>query len=319
MALPLRWCDSCSPRLYAGVERRWREAGSGVLVVASGSTQYSAVPAPVAGAVASEPDALEYPGRHWIAQSLWHGDAVAQARTALRQHFRKRDDVLVAMELAVYFEHGDEETWLQPDVLVVFGVERGRERSSYKVWAEGKAPDFVLEVASPSTADRDALHKARKYASIGVLEYWRLDPQGTILEVPLQGYRAKGRRYRWVESVEGTGGAGHLRSRVLGLDLRAESRNGATVLVIRDPETGEEFDGALEGPERRRRLAEDRARVAEDRAKVAKEQLTAARDEARAAKDEARAAKDRASAAEKRIQILEQQLRDLSGQARPRR
>ena len=309
--------------MYAGVEKRWREAGSGVLAMASGSTQYSALPAPVAGAVASEPDALEYPGRHWIAQSLWHGDAVAQARTALRQHFRKRDDVLVAMELAVYFEHGDEETWLQPDVLVVFGVERGRERSSYKVWEEGKAPDFVLEVASPSTADRDALDKARKYASIGVLEYWRLDPQGTILEAPLEGYRAKGHRYRWVEEVEGTGGVGYLRSRVLGLDLRAESRNGATVLVIRDPETGEEFDGALEGPERRRRLAEDRASVAEDRAKVAKEQLTAAedrasaaRDEARASKDEARAAKDRASVAEKRTQVLEQQLRDLTGQAR---
>ena len=302
----------CSRRLYAGVERRWRKAGSGVLEMASGSTQYSAVPAPVAGAVASEPDAVEYPERQWVAQSLWHGDAVAQAKTALQQHFRNRDDVLVAMELAVYYEHGDEQTWVQPDVQVVFGVERERQRSSYKVWEEGKPPDFVLEVASPSTAGKDAVAKAQKYASIGVLEYWRLDPQGTILETPLEGYRAKGLRYRWVEAVEGTGGVGYLRSRVLGLDLRAESRNGATVLVIRDPETGEEFDGALQGPERRRRLAEEQL-------SAAREDASAAKDEARAAKDAARAAEDRAGVAEKRIQMLEQQLRDLTGQARPPR
>ena len=287
--------------------------------MASGSTQYSAVPAPVAGAVASEPGALEYPERQWVAQSLWHGDAVAQAKTALQQHFRNRDDVLVAMELAVYYEHGDEQTWVQPDVQVVFGVERERQRSSYKVWEEGKPPDFVLEVASPSTAGKDAVAKAQKYASIGVLEYWRLDPQGTILERPLEGYRAKGRRYRWVESVGGTGGVGYLRSRVLGLDLRAESRNGATVLVIRDPETGEEFDGALEGPERRRRLAEEQLSAAREEARAAKDEARAAKDEARAAKGEASVAKDRARAAEKRIQMLERQLRDLTGQARPTR
>jgi len=242
----------------------------------------------VAEVAAGEADAAEYPGRQWIAQSLWHGVAVRLATDALEHHFRDRDDVLVAMELAVYYKRGERQTWMRPDVQVVFGVERGRERSSYRVWEERKAPDFVLEVASPSTADKDALDKAQDYASIGVLEYWRLDPQGSMMREPLEGYRARGRRYRWVESVEGTGGVGYLRSRVLGLDLRAESRNGATVLVIRDPATGEEFNSALEESERRRRLAE--------------EQLIAA--------------KDRASVAEKRIQTLEQQLRELTGQVR---
>ena len=37
-----------------------------------------------------------------------------------------------------------------PDAFVVFGVEN-RQQMSYKVWEEGKGPDFVLEVASPNT------------------------------------------------------------------------------------------------------------------------------------------------------------------------
>ena len=306
--------------------------------MASGATQYPEVAAPVAGALASEPDAVEYPERQWIAQSVWHGVAVRLAATALEHHFRGRDDVLVAMELAVYYRRGDRHTWLQPDVQVVFGVGRGGNRSTFKVWEEGKAPDFVLEVASPSTADNDARDKARKYAGLGVREYWRLDPEGTIMGVPLEGYRARRGRFKGVESIQGAGGVGYLRSGVLGLDLRTQRRNGAMVLVIRDPLTGEEFDGALEESERQRRLAEERERAAENRASAAKEQLTAARDEASAAReqltvarDETRAAENRASAAEEqltvakdeasaareRIRSLEERLRDLSGQTCP--
>ena len=115
----------------------------------------------------AKPDEIEYPERNWIAQSIAHGDAVLQAAAALRNHFRDRTDVLVAMELAVYYRRDDNNLWLQPDVLVVFGVSP-ENRSSYRIWEEGKAPDFVLEVASPSTAENDAEHKAREYAEIGV-------------------------------------------------------------------------------------------------------------------------------------------------------
>ena len=114
-----------------------------------------------------EPDDIEYPERSWTAQSVSHGDAVAQAKMALRSHFRDRPDVLVAMELAVYYQRGNNRVWLQPDVQVVFEVSP-KDHPSYRIWKEGKAPDFVLEVASPSTADRDAEAKAEEYARIGV-------------------------------------------------------------------------------------------------------------------------------------------------------
>ena len=123
--------------------------------------------APAAAEASAKPDEIEYPERNWIAQSIAHGDAVLQAAAALRNHFRDRTDVLVAMELAVYYRRDDNNLWLQPDVLVVFGVSP-ENRSSYRIWEEGKAPDFVLEVASPATAENDAEHKVREYSRIGV-------------------------------------------------------------------------------------------------------------------------------------------------------
>ena len=263
---------------------------------ASSSTELSAVAPAAAEAATSEPDAVEYPERQWIAQSVWHGDAVRLATDALRNRFRDREDVLVAMELVVYYERGDNTAWLQPDVQVVFGVERGRNRSTYRVWEEGKAPDFVLEVASPSTAEHDARYKAGEYARIGVQEYWRLDPQGTLLETAVEGYAVTGGRYEPVEVVERPGGGRQLRSRVLGLDLRSRKRDGATVLVFTDPRTGEEFDGALEEAERRRRIAEDRAMAERDRAD---------------------AERGRANAAEDRVRELEARLRNLASRTRP--
>lgn len=240
---------------------------------------------PVTKAVAPEPDFVEYPDRLWVAQSTWHGEAVGLATVALRQHFRARADVLVAMALVVYYERGDSRAWLRPDVQVVFGVERDVPRSTFKVWEEGKVPDFVLEVASASTEENDARHKAQEYLRIGVREYWRLDLEGTLMGVPLQGYRARGGRYSRVEPVVGPDGVEYLPSGVLGLDLSTARLRGATVLVIRDPLTGEEFDDAVQEFDRLRRIAEDRASAAVSELTAVRDELSSAREELTAARD----------------------------------
>ncbi|MCY4534981.1 MAG: Uma2 family endonuclease, partial [Bryobacterales bacterium] len=136
-------------------------------------------------------------------------------------------------------------------------------------------PDFVLEVASPSTADTDSRHKAREYSRIGVREYWRIDPQGALMSSPLEGFVLSEGRYSPAERVAGEGERVHLRSEVLGLELRSARQAAATVLVFRDPATGEEFDGALAEAERRRLAAEREKRAAEQRASVAEERARA--------------------------------------------
>ncbi len=305
-----------------------REACSGAFSMSFTPATETEVPAltpPAAAAAARKPEDVEYPEGNWIAQSVWHGDAVSQAAVALKNHFSNREDVLVAMELVVYYECGNDKVCLQPDVQVVFGVQRGN-RSSYKVWEEGKAADFVLEVASPSTADKDARHKAQEYARIGVREYWRLDPTGSLLATPLEGWEANGGGYHPAQAVASGARGGWLRSRALGLELRSQRQDGATVLVFRDPLTGEEFNGDLGEAERLRRAAEERA-SAEAKLRQSAEELASA--EAKRASAEAkrasveaerrRAAEERANAeaksrraAEERARALEKQLRTLA-------
>ena len=236
---------------------------------------------------------------------------------ALNNHFRNRDNVLVAMELLVYYEPGKKKVCLKPDLQVVFGVQRG-DRSSYKVWEEGKIADFVLEVASPSTADKDAKHKAQEYARIGVREYWRLDPTGSLLATPLEGWQANGESYRPVQPVASSARGGWLRSRVLGLELCSQRQDGATVLVFRDPLTGEEFDGG-KGESERRRAAEERASAEAKRANAEAKRASAeaklrqtAEELASAEAQRASAEAERRLAAEERARALEKQLRTLA-------
>ena len=65
----------------------------------------------------------------------------------------------------------DDQTMLQPDVLVV--CDRGKvvRRCVYG------APDFVAEILSKSTWEKDMYVKLGKYEAAGVREYWIVDPK----------------------------------------------------------------------------------------------------------------------------------------------
>lgn len=65
----------------------------------------------------------------------------------------------------------DERTMVEPDVFVVCG-DGGDGNLRY---IEG-APDFIIEILSPSTAGKDATVKLTKYLKSGVREYWMVDP-----------------------------------------------------------------------------------------------------------------------------------------------
>ena len=69
---------------------------------------------------------------------------------------------------------------LVPDILVAFDVDPVvfDNHNGYVIDQQGKAPDFVLEIASHTTGRRDATTKREHYAALGVLEYWRFDDTG---------------------------------------------------------------------------------------------------------------------------------------------
>lgn len=68
---------------------------------------------------------------------------------------------------------------VQPDVLVVC------DSSKIMRWGIMGAPDFVLEVLSPDTRQKDCFKKMIKYMEAGVKEYWLIDPDTKKLIVYL--------------------------------------------------------------------------------------------------------------------------------------
>ena len=73
---------------------------------------------------------------------------------------------------------------VQPDLIFV-----SRERGT--ILLEGDAvrgaPDLVVEILSPSTADRDRKLKRALYAAHGIREYWLVDPDAQTVTVLAPG------------------------------------------------------------------------------------------------------------------------------------
>ena len=65
----------------------------------------------------------------------------------------------------------DDTTFVEPDVSVVCDRDKLSDRG-----CEG-APDFVVEVVSPSNPEMDYISKLNLYREAGVREYWICDPQ----------------------------------------------------------------------------------------------------------------------------------------------
>ena len=70
---------------------------------------------------------------------------------------------------------------VQPDLIF---VSREREHIITHANIQG-APDLVVEILSPSTAERDRTVKRRLYAEHGVKEYWQVEPEAQTVTVLL--------------------------------------------------------------------------------------------------------------------------------------
>ena len=228
---------------------------------------------------------VEYPssdGRP-LAENDIQRNAIFYALNALTTHFKRRPDVYVSGDLLIYYEEGNPRVSIVPNVFVVFGVE-DRQRLNYKLWEERRPPDFVLEVAAPSKWREDLTRKRSVYERLGVREYYQYDPRGEHLPERLLGWRLTPSGYvrQPVEAAPGGGSA--LRSRTLGLELRAAP---GREMRFRDPATGRDLTSYDEEAEARRAEAEARRAEAEGRRAEAEGRRSA---EARAADAEARAA-----------------------------
>ena len=98
----------------------------------------------------------------------------------LKLHLGNPDTTIVKSELCLALDcRGSGAEFRVPDLLIAFGAdpELYDRNNGYVVSEQDKPPDFVLEVASPSTRAEDNTGKRDFYARHGVAEYWRFDEE----------------------------------------------------------------------------------------------------------------------------------------------
>ncbi len=157
-----------------------------------------------------------------------------------------------------------------PDLLIAFNADVAlmERRNGYVIEEQGKSPDFILEVGSPSTRRADMGQKRDFYARLGVLEYWRFDEEDSPNVVKLAGDRLVGDSYEPLPITVLADGSVEGRSEFLGLVLRWEQGQ----LCWYDPVNRHYVLTASDHAERAQ-VNEERANAAESRVRELEAQL----------------------------------------------
>ena len=109
------------------------------------------------------------------APSPVHQEIVSLIHMTIYEYIQKSSKKCRVFESINVRLKADENTIVVPDLIVLCDLTR------LKSTGVCGAPDFVLEVLSPSTRKTDLTLKLEKYASAGVREYWIIDPTKKML------------------------------------------------------------------------------------------------------------------------------------------
>ena len=180
-------------------------------------------------------------------------------------HYPHHPDVLIGGEIPIYYGDRDPVTGrfpnVRPDILIALNVDSHaiRRRVGYDPIQNGKPPDVVVEIASPSTYRNDAGRKRDIYQMLLVPEYWRFDPTGgRMFGQAVIGEQLVNDRYERLPLQEYGNGVVGSTSPLLNLNFRYQ---GNELFTIHDPETGQEY----EHPEQsRERMEQENARLREE-------------------------------------------------------
>ena len=215
---------------------------------------YSPPPCPALDAILAD-DEYSLPSSDGVplADGRVQQGPLTYSREMIRFHLRDRSDrMAVEGDMFVYYVGQDDNgrptrNVVAPDVFVVAGVPDRPDRNSYVLWREPQARlQFVLEIASKSTAARDHGEKRAIYASLGVCEYFLYDPPGRRRRARVLGLRLN-KGYEEIETERLPNGAVGVRSGTVGL-VAYVNRNGD--LRWFDPVAGEDIDNLVETKER---------------------------------------------------------------------
>ena len=201
-----------------------------------------------------------------MAETDLHIDAIYRMRQILKAYFAEKLDVYVSGNIMMYYVKGSPKQSVSPDILVSFSIGK-KQRRTYKVWEEGKPPDFVLEFSSKSTYQNDLDDKISLYAKIGITEYFLYDAERCYLPSSLMAFRLVDGEY--VEIPQRPNGGFFSETLCLTFHLLDDS------FGIHDPDT----EKWLQSAEERAEEADERAEKADERAEKAEAKIARLQEE----------------------------------------
>jgi Uma2 family endonuclease len=102
--------------------------------------------------------------------TIWHQRVAGLVHFFLLSYVREKGGKCLPLIAPVGVQLDmDDKTVVEPDVVVVCDPNKVKDRVVYG------APDWALEVVSPSSKKRDYILKLQKYQNAGVREYWIID------------------------------------------------------------------------------------------------------------------------------------------------
>lgn len=119
-------------------------------------------------------------------------ETILNLMSILKARYGSDPTVLCVNQTFVIYDSTVPGSFVVPDGFLVFDVNAvtiHEIRNSYRIDEWGQPPDFVLEVASESSAARDLGEKREIYARTNAQEYWRLDRKAEYYGEPLVGER----------------------------------------------------------------------------------------------------------------------------------
>ncbi|MCI9503333.1 MAG: Uma2 family endonuclease [Hungatella sp.] len=110
---------------------------------------------------------------YMAAPSRIHQKILNFLNTEINIYIRSKDGSceVYPAPFAVKLFEDDDKTVVEPDISVICDPNKLTERGCTG------APDWIVEIVSPSTSSHDYIRKLNLYAKAGVKEYWIIDPR----------------------------------------------------------------------------------------------------------------------------------------------
>ena len=254
-------------------------------------------------------DPVHYPesdGR-FLPENPLQAQAIISLRNDLGLHLKDTPNAVLEGNHFIYYRPGDRTGWVAPDVYVLLD-HVWKCRSPYRIWVEGKVPDFVLEVISPESKIRNRVDKKALYSKLGVQEYFVFQPNEARPGERLVGYRLWGGEYVELQPDPRLGPERELRSETLEVSLRVAG----PLIRVRNLDTRKDY---LSHEDLDKLAEKERARADAEKARAEKERARADAEKARAEEERARAREDRASAEAERVRAEAEKARAEAAEA----